>query len=1003
MLQGWLSAQSITVTGIITDTLHKPISGVTVKAGRHSTLSQENGTYSIAIEPGTKTISFSALGYPQTILPVTGPTLDATLHSADNVLNDVVVVGYGTQKRNQVIGSVAQLQGSELSKRTSPQLTQSITGQLPGITVIQRSGQPGAVGASIQIRGVGSFGAGTDPLIVVDGILVTSLNNIDPNDVETFSVLKDASSAAIYGARAASGVILITTKTGRSGKFRIAYNGYAGLQKPTKLPSYAGSAEYATLINEAQPGSYTDAQVQKFRDGTDPDNYPNTNWFDATLKSSAVQTGHNLSITNGNERSQYLLSLGYLNQGGIIAKNNLQRYNARFNLTSNLSRNLKLTTRFAAIQSYDNEPSTPGGMDYSTTQDIIGQVVRYSPNYVIRKSDGSYGTGINNTGTPASALESASFYKDKSTNLESSLRLEWTILDGLKFTALASYSQVNERTTLFRATQKLTPTITDQPSSLTEGFYNNNYKTLQTFAEYHKQVRRHEFTILAGHSYESAYNETNTSFRSNLPGNDITVIDAGDASTQSNTGNAAEWAIDSYFGRLQYNFAHKYLIEGVARRDGSSRFPSTQKYGTFPSVAAGWRISEERFLKNRFSWLDELKLKASYGTLGNQNIGNYPYQRLLATGHNYSFGNTIATGVGLDTLTDSQLHWESTRTKDVGIEVSLWKQFLSFTATYFDKYTYDILVSPSSSVSSVIGLAPGVQNSGKLSNKGWEFTVNHRNTLGKFSYTVGVNFSIINNKVLDLGVGNVKQPNGLVGNGTNLFIGHPMNVYYGYVADKLYANAADVTAYTASANQSAVNPKPQPGDIRYKDISGPGGKPDGVVNAAYDRQVLGSTIPHYTYGINLGARYSDFDFSVLLQGVSGVSGYLNNYAGWAFYNTAGIQRWQADGRWSPANPNPNAAYPRLELITNQGTPNTATSSFWVVNGAYLRVKSIQLGYSLPASIARSLGIEGARFNLAAENLFTFSHYREGWDPEVNSSGAYYPILANYTLGVNVNF
>ena len=1003
LLQGWLNAQTTQVQGTVTDAQHNPVSGATVTAGKRSTLTAENGHYSIKIANVVTTLRFSIIGYETVELPVNGTVLNAELTSTQHVLNDVVVVGYGTQRRSQVIGSVAQLKGSEISKRTSPQLIQSITGELPGITVIQRSGQPGAIGASIQIRGVGSFGAGTDPLIVVDGIPVTSLNNIDPNDVETFSVLKDASSAAIYGARAASGVILITTKTGKSGRFRTAYNGYVGVQKPTTLPKYADAAEYATLINEAQPGSYTADQIQKFRDGSDPDNYPNTDWFKATLKDHAVQTGHNISISNGNDRSQYLLSLGYLNQDGIIAKNNLQRYNARFNLVSNLSKSLKLTTRFAAIQTYDKEPSTPGGMDYSSTQDIIGQVVRYSPNYAIKKSDGSYGTGVNNTGTPVSALESASFYKDNSTNLESSLKLEWTILDGLKLSALASYSQVNERTTLFRATQKLTPTITDQPSSLTEGFYNNNYKTLQTFAEYHKQIQKHEFTILAGHSYESAHNENNTSFRSNLPSNDITVIDVGDASTQTNTGNAADWAIESYFGRLQYNFDHKYLVEGVARRDGSSRFPSTQKYGTFPSVAVGWRISEEPFLKNRFTWLDELKLKASYGTLGNQNIGNYPYQSLLNTGHNYAFGNVISTGVALDTLADNKLHWESTRTKDVGIEVSLWKQLFSFSVTYFDKYTYDILVSPSSSVSSVIGFATGVQNSGRLSNKGWEFTLNHNNTIGKFSYNVGFNFSIINNKVLDLGVGNVKQPNGLVGNGSNLFIGYPINVYYGYVSDKLYANAADVTDYTGKYNQSAINAKPQPGDIRYKDISGPNGKPDGVVNAAYDRTVLGSNIPKYTYGLNLGGRYKNFDLSVLLQAVSGVSGYLNNYAGWAFYNTAGIQQWQADNRWSAANPNPNATYPRLELITNQGTPNTAVSSYWIINGSYLRVKNLQLGYSLPAGVAKAIGIEGARFNLSAENLVTFSHYRKGWDPEVNSSGAYYPILANYTLGVNVNF
>jgi len=983
-----------------------PLEGVAVRVKHSSrgTLSVTDGSFSLQVS-SNEVLAFSALGYAATEEKIDGrTTLSIVLNEqAADSLRSVVVVGYGTQRKELVIGSVAQLEGQELSNRTSPQLLQSITGQLPGVTIIQRSGQPGAIGATIQVRGVSSFGAGTDPLIVVDGIPVTSLNNINPNDIETFSVLKDASSAAIYGARAASGVILVTTKTGKTGRFKVTYNGYVGLQKATTLPSYVNSAEYATLVNEAQPGSYTDDQIQKFRDGSDPDNYPNTDWFKTVLKDHALQTGHNISVSSGNERSQSLLSLGYLNQDGIIARNNFQRYNVRFNLVNNLTKSLKLTTRLAAIQSYDNEPSTPNAMDYSNTQGIIGQLVRYSPIYAIKTSDGYYGTGINNTGTPASALESASFYKDKITNLESNIKLEWSILNGLKLVGLASYSQINERTTLFRATQKLTATITDQPSALTEGTNNSNYKTLQLYAEYHKRLQKHELTVLTGHSYESSYTESLTSARTNLPSNDITVIDVGDASTQTNTGNSAEWAIESYFGRLQYNYDRKYLVEGVIRRDGSSRFPSSRKYGTFPSVALGWRLSEESFLKDKYNWLDELKLKASYGTLGNQSIGNYPYQSVLNTGYNYPFGNTISTGVALSTLTDNTLHWESTRTKDAGIEVSLWKQLISFSATYFDRYTYDILVSPSSSVSTVLGLTTGVQNSGKLSNKGWEFTLQHQNKIGKFSYNIGANFSIINNKVLDLGVGNITQPNGLVGNGSTLFVGHPMNVYYGYVADKLYKDAADVTAYTSSTNQSAINANPQPGDIRYKDISGADGKADGKADATYDRTILGSQIPKYTYGINLGGRYKNLDFTILLQGIGGVSGYLDSYAGWALYNTASIQRWQADNHWSAQNPNPNAAYPRLQLITNTGTPNTPVSSFWVINGSYLRLKNVQVGYTLPVSAARLLHVETVRFNLSAENLYTWSHYRKGWDPEVNSSGAYYPILANYSLGINVNF
>jgi len=998
----------IEIRGTITDENNKPLAGVSVavKGSQKGTTTDANGNYTIQLPESGGVLVISYVGYTVIEAGVKkSGVLNFGLKPKEAKNEEVIVVGYGTQRKSQVIGSIASLTGEVLSKRSSPQLLQSLAGQMPGVTVIQRSGQPGAIGASIQIRGVGSFGAGTDPLILVDGIPSTSINNIDPNDIESVSVLKDASSAAIYGARAANGVILVTTKIGKQGKLGIGYTGYVGIQKPTTLPKYVNSAEYATLINEAQPGSYTDVQIAKFKDGSDPDNYPNTNWFKTVLKNQAAQTGHNISITNGNEKSQYLLSMGYLNQDGIIAKNNLQRYNVRFNLVSNLAKNLRLTTRISAIQSYDNEPASPGpgSTANNTTQDIITGVVRYSPNYVVKKSDGSYGLGIDNVGTPLSALESASFYKDISTNLESSLRLDFTVVPGLKLSAVGSYSQINKHSTLFRGTQVLTPTITVRPSSLNEAQFNSNYRTLQLLAEYKKQIYKHEFTLLVGHAYEYSHYDSLSAYRTNLPSNDITVLSVGDASTQTNTGAAAEWAIESYFARLQYSFDKKYLVEGTVRRDGSSRFPSTQKYGTFPSIGVGWRISQENFLRNKITWLDELKLKASYGTLGNQNIGNYPYQNLLNTSHNYAFGNTISTGVGRDVLVDNSLHWESTRTKDLGIDVSVFKQKLSFSATYFDKYTYDILVSPSTSVSQVLGVAVGVQNSGKLSNRGWEFTVNHQNNIGAFSYNIGTNFSIINNKVLDLGVGNIIQPNGLVGNGSTLFVGQPLNVYYGYVADKIYKDVADVTAYTATAKQTAVNPSPQPGDIRYKDIGGPDGKTDGVVNATYDRTILGNQIPKYTYGVNLGGKYKGFDLSILLQGISGVSGYLDNYAGWAFFNTASIQRWQADGRWTTSNPNPNAIYPRLQLISNQGIPNTATSSFWVLNGAYIRIKNLQLGYSLPASLAKKMGVESVRFNLSAENLATFSHYRKGWDPEVNSGGAYYPLLTNYTFGANVNF
>ena len=464
------------------------------------------------------------------------------------------------------------------------------------------------------------------------------------------------------------------------------------------------------------------------------------------------------------------------------------------------------------------------------------------------------------------------------------------------------------------------------------------------------------------------------------------------------------------FGRLQYNFGRKYLLEGTLRYDGSSRFPKNDKYGIFPSMAVGWRISEEPFLKGRFSWLDELKLKASYGRLGNQDIGNYPFQNLLATGRNYPFGGQVSSGVARTIITDPTIHWESTRTQDAGVEASFLRNMFSFSAGYFDRYTYDILVSPGASVSWVLGAGVGAQNSGRLSNKGWEFTLGHRHRIGQVNYHVNANLSVVNNKVLDLGVGNITQPNGQVGNGNNLFLGFPMNLYYGYVSEGLFTDDADVAAWKTANDMTAVNPNPKPGDVRYKDISGPDGKPDGKVTAAYDRTYLGSTIPRYTYGASLGASWKGFDLGMLLQGIGGVKGFLNNYSGWALYQNGNVQRWQMEERWRADNPNRNAKYPRMEVITNQGTPNTLMSSYWMLNSAYLRLKNVTLGYTLPAAWLERAGIAGMRISFTAENLYTWSNYRKGWDPETNVGGsyfnidqAYYPIMANYTVGLNVNF
>jgi len=1010
----------ITLTGKVVDPEGQPLPGVSIllKGTNIGAATDIDGSYRLNVPDNMGTLIFSYIGFvAQEVAIGNQTTINVTLRADAKALEEVVVIGYGTQKRENVIGSIGQVSSEQINNRPVTQLKNALTGQIPGVTITQDNGRPGVGGGNIRVRGVGSFGAAPDALILVDGIPTASFNEIDPNDVESISVLKDASSAAIYGARAANGVILVTTKSGKEGKTTVSYNGYVGVQKPTAVPDFLDSWDYAAALNVAEnktTPTYSDQDIEAFRNGTNLDQFPNSDFLNAILTKNGTQTAHNFTVSGGTATNNYNLSLGYLFQDGIVIKNNYNRYNVRLNMKTALSPKFDLTTRLAAISSTRNEPGTG-------VVGIIDGAVKVPSSYVGIYSNGNFGEGIGNTGTPIANLARESYFKNKGLTMNGNLRLDYKVIQDLKFSGIASYVQTNGSERRFAGTQNvgLNNQIVVGPNTLNVESNASYYYTLQGLADYNKRFDKHQINLLLGYSFEANQNEKSSAYRANFPNNQLTEINVGSPEGMNNSGTASEWAIESQFARANYSYANKYLIEGVVRRDGSSRFPTNNKYAVFPSVAVGWRIGQESFVQDNLPWISELKIKASRGVLGNQNIvtnnvqNYYPYQNTLGvvgaepgstTGTNYSYGGNIVQGVARTQLVDSTLHWESTRTTDVGTEFGFFNNKLTGSATYFHRYSYDILVSPGSSVSNVLGFGLSQRNSGELKNTGWEFTLGHTNNIGKFSYNIAGNFSIINNEVLDLGVGNVIQPNGMIGNGSDLFIGYPLNLYYGLVADGLYVDQADIDAYTATNNQSTINAAPQPGDIRYKDLSGPNGVPDGKVDLTYDRIYLGSQIPKYTYGLNLGANYAGFDFSMLLQGVAGVSAYLNNDWGWAFYNGANIQRWQYEERWTPENPNRDAGYPRLEIISNAGTANASgayNSSFWLIDGSYLRIKNVQIGYTLPKLISERVKISRARVYVTGENLHTFSNYRQGWDPEINGNANFYPILANFTFGVNL--
>ncbi|MFD2595376.1 SusC/RagA family TonB-linked outer membrane protein [Sphingobacterium griseoflavum] len=998
------------IKGKVVDVNGEPLAGASIKVKGQdiSTSTDVDGNFSLAGLPQAAVLIVSYIGYEtQELAAISTAPMTITLVALDSELGEVVVVGYGTQKKSELIGSVSQVNADRINNRTVPLLSQALTGQMPGVSVIQRSGQPGASGGTIRVRGVTSVNASNNPLVLIDGIPGT-MNNVDPNDVASISVLKDASSAAIYGARAANGVVLVTTKTGgQLDQLRVAYNGSIGLQRLTATPEMVNSWEFAQALNEAQSGSFSPEEIELFRNGSDPDNYPNVNHLAAILKPSALQTAHNVNISNKTKSGQYALSLGYLDQDGILEKNNFKRYNVRLNLVSNLSDKLTLTSRLSAALGDNNQPTAPATLDIETMTDLIGQALRFQPRYAIRLGNGDYGPGHNQQGTPLAWMESGSFYRRQTAELGANLRLDWKVIDGLQLSAIGGYTQDTDRNRRFRSTLRINDSRTLGPSTLAQNSNYERYNTGQLLAEYNKVFGDHNVSMLAGYSYESFYRELMGAARVGFASNDLPQLILGGADNQRNSGRADAWALQSFFGRFKYNYANRYLLESVVRYDGSSRFPPAQKYGFFPSLAIGWNLAEESFLKDKWSGLDELRLKGSFGMLGNQNIllsdgsiNYYPYQEVLNAGaeRNYPFGGAIRTGV-MRSFVPEVIIWESTRTVDVGLVANLWKGLLGMEVGYFKKNTYNLLMNPGASVSNVLGFTPGAQNSGRSQNVGWEFNASHRYHIGQVNYSLSGNLTLLQNKMLDLGVGNVNMPNGMVGNGSSLFINHPLELYYGYVADGLFVDQADVSNWH---DQTAINADPQPGDIRYRDISGPDGVPDGKVDPIYDRVVLGSLIPKYSFAFNLGADYKGFDLAVMLQGVAGVSGYLNSNAGFGLSNSATIQRWQFDERWTSENPDRNAGYPRMQMDFNT-TPNAVTSSFWLLNGRYLRLKNVQLGYTLPKDAANKIGLGNLRMYVNGENLHTWSGYRPGWDPEINTGGAYYPILQNFTFGVNVNF
>ena len=997
-----LQQQTNRIIGKILDVNGDPVIGASIleKGTTNGTISDVDGNFTLSLNKANAELEISYIGYQtQTIAVRAGQPVSVTMREDYAQLDEVVVVGYGVQKKVNVIGSISTVDSKTLANRATADVSNMLTGQMPGVTITQTSGNPGDDSGTIRVRGVGSFGATPNPLILIDGLPGT-LRELNPSEIDNISVLKDASSAAIYGARAANGVILVTTKNGREGKTRVTYNGSIGMNQAIMLPEMAHSYEYAQFNNMASgTETYTAEMIEKYKSGSDLDNYADEMYLEELLGGHALQTKHEISVNGGTNRVRYLASLGYLRQNGLVDNNYYNKYNARLNVGTELTNNLQMNIHLSGMVSDRHEPSTPGALDFSGVSAIIGQGVRYPGLTASYLSNGEVGLGYKLFGSPISWVHSRSFYRSDVDNYRANADLVYKPLKGLTLKLIGGYHYSLNHIRDYRTDLTLTGNRSTGPSSLDEQMARTSYKTLQATADYNVTFGKHNFALLAGYTWEDEGQRTIGGSRTNFPSDDVPYLTAGGTDGQINSGGGYDWAIQSLFGRFTYNYAERYLFESTLRYDGSSRFPTDNKYGLFPSVALGWRKSEEPFWKGNenLNFVNNLKLKVSYGVLGNNNIGNYPYQSVYTLGNNlnYVFGGVFNQGAAITTYVDPTLKWERTRTSDIGLEVGLFDNKLTLGATYFYRKTTDVLYKPSASYSDIFGLSVSQVNTGALENKGWEFEVGHQNRIGDFRYSLSGNFSIINNKVLTLGMGNVTQNNGMVGNGSDLFIGYPMQMFYGYKTDGVFLTDDEVKDWV---DQTAVAKGSKAGDLRYLDLTG-----DNKVTPD-DRTFIGSRIPKFTYGINVNAEYKNFDFSMLIQGVAKVYGMLSTHAGWTFYNQGSIQKWQMEGCWDVQKNNRYPDYPRLEEMSNAGTNNTLTSDFWVRDASYLKVRNIQLGYNLPKSLTTKLGSEGVRLYISLDNPFTFTSFYKGWDPEnTNNSGAYYPTLSTYTFGLTLNF
>lgn len=1011
-------AQNV-VKGMVMDIADNPLPGVSVvvKGSTTGTTTDLDGRYSINV-PKNETLVFTYIGMVKQEVKVSGKrTLNVILQEDVSVLNEVVVVGYGIQKKAHLTGSVATVDSKELLKASTSNITQALVGKLPGLITQQPAGGPGSDNVEILVRGRSTYqGEGFGPLTLVDGV-ERSMSQIDPNDVESITVLKDASACAVYGMKGAGGVILVTTKRGSEGKTTINYKGSLTLSHATTLPKFMNGTQYMQWYNLARemdglPRYYSDEEISMTCNGDPTDGYENTNWQDALYKTT-LQHNHNLSVSGGTQKTKYFLSGGFMKQNGFIKGHNLQRGNFRSNIDTNPIEGMKIAFNVGARIEDLNISGTHPYANQSNNN-VVASLLAAVP-FVPREYMG-YPTGPQRNGdNPEYGADHSGFSKRRTVKIETSVNVDYEMpfLKGLKAGMFMSWDwddTANKKISYPYKVMRYYPHLKTYDYEYTDSMRkggimvqsDDKYQQLilRPSISYHGDFGKHSVNALLLYEQTTRKSSNFSANRTDFILFDIPELDFGSKihPSDGNHGGSSESAYAGFVGRFNYGYANKYLAEFTFRYDGSYKFAEDNRWGFFPSVSLGYVLSEEDFFKSLFPSINYFKLRGSFGILGNDNVGDFKHRKLFALRNNFvAFGSTPQAE---NTLYNKNLYpmpdltWEKCRTYNVGFELNAWEGKLGIEFDVFYKYTYDILREIGGAYpASLGGHYPTIENSGAFDNRGFELTLKHMNRIGQVNYNLNANMSFARNRIL-----RITQPDNTTEWKNRL--GRSVDILWGFKSNGLYQTEEELAMAPKTAYKDA-----QLGDIRYIDING-----DGWLNEDDRVEVGRSTTPEMMFAFSGDMNWKGLDFSFQFQGAALCDKFLSHRWGNDVEDNTPLTRpwyggWDnaplflVEGAWRPDNP--NADYPRLS--TSPISNNCLASDYWKKNGAYLRLKNVTLGYTLPKKWTKKALIENLRFYVSGSNLLTFTEFKY-LDPESpNVINGYYPQQRTFVFGVDVTF